>query len=412
MKRAFKIAAVSLFFIALVGFVYVAVNFNADRLEDINHFFNRSTTGGTDLTTKLYAGNPRFPEDAQLRDVACTPSSSFVKSVGRTYFENGVMWFSMSGSGISFLCDGESATVTLLVNNSYSVPYSHRPRVIILVNGVAKADVVLDNESEEVTVDLSDVSGDAEVQVVKASEAMYSTVGVSEVRAYAKGEICPAPERQLKIEFIGDSITAGYGLDEENPNAEFSTRTENFTETYAFLASQSLAADCYAVAFSGYGVYTGFSSNGRANDYVIFNHYDSTLSNFEFAPDWNFYDFQNDIVVINLGTNDASYCSTQSTVDAFVSEYKRLLSVVRERNMNAYILCVLGDMNNSLYTAIERAVEEYQNETADFSVKCATLSFEMGTYESAIDGHPGRESNELAAETLEREIKSLPLSVS
>lgn len=399
--------AVALFFIVLVGFVYVAVNFDFDRFQDINH----QTTVGESTVTKLYAGNPRFPESAELYDLTFSPNDSFVKKVGRTYSENGTVWFSMSGSGISFLCDGDSVTVTCLVHNSYSVPYNHRPRVIILVNGEAAADEVLDEEETEITADLSFVSGDAEVQVVKVSEAMYSTVGVSEIRAHAKGDICPAPERALKIEFIGDSITAGYGLDEENPNAAFSTRTENFTETYAFLASQSLAADCYAVAFSGYGVYTGFSSNGAANDYVIFNHYNSTLSNFENAPDWNFYDSDSDVVVINLGTNDASYCASQSTVDAFVGEYKRLLSVVRERNSKAYILCVLGDMNNSLYPAIERAVSEYQDETADFSVKCATLSFDMGTYPSAIDGHPNKDSNALAAKTLESEIRSLPLSV-
>lgn len=398
--------AVALFFIVLVSFVYIAVNFDFGRLQDISH-----KTTGESAVTKLYAGNPRFPESAELYDLTFSPNDSFVKKVGRTYSENGTVWFSMSGSGISFLCDGDSVTVTCLVHNSYSVPYNHRPRVIILVNGEAVADEVLDEEETEITADLSFVSGDAEVQVVKVSEAMYSTVGVSEIRAHAKGDICPAPERALKIEFIGDSITAGYGLDEENPNAAFSTRTENFTETYAFLASQSLAADCYAVAFSGYGVYTGFSSNGAANDYVIFNHYNSTLSNFENAPDWNFYDSDSDVVVINLGTNDASYCASQSTVDAFVGEYKRLLSVVRERNSKAYILCVLGDMNNSLYPAIERAVSEYQDETADFSVKCATLSFDMGTYPSAIDGHPNKDSNALAAKTLESEIRSLPLSV-
>lgn len=411
MKRAFRIFAVSFLFIALIGFVYVAVNFNFDRLQDINHFWNKTETTES-TTTKLYAGNPRFPENAELYDLTFTPGSDFVKTVGRTYEEDGTIWFSMSGSGVSFLCDGDSVTVTLCVHNSYSVPYNHRPRVIILVNGEVAADEVLDEESTEITADLSTVKGDAEVQIVKASESMYSTVGISEIRAHAKGNICPAPQRSLKIEFIGDSITAGYGLDEENPNAAFSTRTENFTETYAFLASQELGADCCAVAFSGYGVYTGFASNGRANDYVIFNHYDSTVSNFDGAPSWNFYDYKPNLVVINLGTNDASYCSTQATVDAFVGEYKRLLSVVRERNTGAYILCVLGDMNNSLYSAIERAVSEYQSETSDFSVRCATLSFDMGTYGSAIDGHPNRDSNALAAKTLESEIMSLPLSVS
>lgn len=411
MKRGFRVFSIVLFFVVLVGIVYAFINFDASRLEDVNNFWKPFGNTSASTTTKLYAGNPRFPEDAELRTMTFTPNNNFVKSVGRTYFEDGTMWFSMSGSGISFLCEGESVTVTCRVDKSFGVPYNHRPRVIILVNGVAAADEVLDEESEEITVDLSSVSGDAEVQVVKVSEAMYSTVGVSEIRAYAKGDICPAPKRPLKIEFIGDSITAGYGLDEENLNGSFSTRTENFIETYAFLASQKLEADCYAVAFSGYGVYTGFVSNGAPNDYVIFNHYEKTLTNSETAPDWNFSENKNDLVVINLGTNDASYCGTESTVASFESEYRRFLSVVRERNPEAYILCVLGDMNNSLYPAIERAVSAYQSETADAAVKCASLSFDMGTYGSAINGHPNKQSNELAASTLVDEIKSLPLSI-
>lgn len=409
-KGTLRIIAIGLFFVILVCFVFIVINFDAERFEDklsLPNLFGKDSQSSS--TTKLYAGNPRFPEDAENRIMAFTPDSNFVKNIGRTYFESGTLWFSMSGSGFSFLCDGESATIECLVKNSSSVPYSHRPRVLVLVNGETAADVVLENESESITVDLSAISGDAEVQLLKASESMYSTVGVDSITVNAKGDICPAPQRDVRIEFIGDSITAGYGLDEENPNAEFSTRTENFSETYAYLAAKELAADCYAVAFSGYGVLTGFSSNGLANDYVIFKHYDSTLSNSTDAPDWDFTGFTPNIVVVNLGTNDASYCSTQGSIDSFVSEYKRLLGVIRQRNGSAYILCVLGDMNNSLYPSIERAVGEYTAESGDSSVKCATLSFDMGTYGSAIDGHPNKQSNELAAQTLVNELRSLML---
>lgn len=409
-KSTLRIIAVGLFFVILICFVFIVINFDPERFEDglnLPGIFGKDSHSSS--TTKLYAGNPRFPEDAENRIISFTPNSDFVKNIGRTYFESGTLWFSMSGSGFSFLCDGESATIECLVKNSVSVPYNHRPRVLVLVNGETKADVILENERESITVDLSSVSGDAEVQLLKASESMYSTVGVDSITVNAKGDICPAPQRDIRIEFIGDSITAGYGLDEENANAAFSTRTENFSETYAYLAAKELAADCYAVAFSGYGVYTGFSSNGSANDYVIFNHYGSTLSNAADAPDWDFSSFAPNIVVVNLGTNDASYCSTQSSIDSFVGEYKRLLGLIRQQNGSAYILCVLGDMNNSLYPAIERAAEEYKSETGDTGVKCATLSFEMGTYGSTIDGHPNKQSNALAAQTLVSELRSLPI---
>lgn len=396
--------AAPIFLLAVI--VAVFLRGNAGTLENKNPL-QSLFPGGETTSTRLYAQNPRFPEDAEVKSLSFTAEESFVKPLGRTMFDGFVRWFSMSGSGISFLCDGDEATITCEVFNSQYITYSHRPRVIVFVNGEKTSDVVLDGESEEISVDLTGFDGDCEVRLVKASEAMYSTVGVSKIDVEAKGDICPAPERSLKIEFIGDSITCGYGLDEEG-SSEFSTRTENFTETYAFLASEELEADCYAVSFSGYGVLTGFPTNGQANDYVIFKYYDAPLVDCEslgFNPYWDFSKLENDLVVINLGTNDASYCFTEERTAAFRDEYKRLLTLVRARNPKAYILCVLGDMNNSLYSDIEQAVAEYKTEDFDPNVKCATLSFDMGTFGSVIDGHPTKQSNELAAKTLTEEIR-------
>ena len=66
-------------------------------------------------------------------------------------------------------------------------------------------------------------------------------------------------------------------------------------------------------------------------------------------------------------------------------------------------------MNNSLYPSVERAVGEYKAETGDSFVSCSTLSFDMGTYGSAIDGHPNKQSNALAAQTLVSGLRALPL---
>ena len=406
LNKIFKAVAVAVFFAVLIGFVaFVFANAPKEDGKKFPFFQNNSHSS----SSPLFAENPRFPEDAQLKSLSFTAGDGYVKPLGRTVFENGVRWFSMSGSGIEFLCDGDSVTVTCRVYNSQYITYNHRPRVVAFVNGEQKQDVVLDGESEDITLDLTEYDGDCTVKLVKASEGTYSTVGVSSISAFAKGDICPSPRGAMKIEFLGDSITCGYGLDAGNYGS-FSTRTENFTETYAFLAAEKLGADAAAVSFSGYGVLTGFPSNGMANDYVIFKYYENSLVNCDdisAGQYWNFSGNANDLVVINLGTNDASYCYTEDRRNSFVDEYKRLLSLVRLREPNAYILCVLGDMNNSLYSSIERAVSEYRDDTYDSRVKCATLSFEMGTYGSVIDGHPTKESNALAAQTLVSEIRAL-----
>ena len=49
---------------------------------------------------------------------------------------------------------------------------------------------------------------------------------------------------------------------------------------------------------------------------------------------------------------------------------------------------------------IEEAVSDYRMETGDTLVISTPLTFQMETLGSTIDGHPNRDSNALAAQTL------------
>lgn len=342
------------------------------------------------------------------------PSETNVRPVGRTVFENGVRWVSMSGSGVEFNCLADYLDITLKVENPSYIPQNHRPRVAVIANG---DDVLFDETlgEEETTahIDLSSYDEDTKISVIKLSESMYSAFGIGSIKAYCQKDITPTEEKQLKIEFIGDSITAGYGIDEEAERATFSTATENFTETYAYQTAMKLDAQYSAVAFSGYGVLTGSSSAYYANyDKVISKVYDKAITNKTFdgdetLTDWNFASFCPNFVVINLGANDSVYCSTEQRRSAFKEEYVNLLKTVRENNPDAYILCILGDMNSSLYLSIEQAVEQYSSENADSKVSASSITFNMEENGTVIDGHPGKKANQVAANELSQLITSI-----
>ena len=53
----------------------------------------------------------------------------------------------------------------------------------------------------------------------------------------------PTPKKNLSIEFIGDSMTCAYGVEGKDQNEHFKTSTENFSKSYAYLASQILNID-------------------------------------------------------------------------------------------------------------------------------------------------------------------------
>lgn len=377
-------------------------NYRTTELQEILSIVNHEDSEQSEFTNSYSYSAKSFE-----------PSQTYVKPIGRTVYNNGQRWFSMSGSGVEFNCKAEAVELTLLSENNSYISYNHKPRVAVFVEDCLVFDQSLEKDETTVRIDLSQFGGNAAISVVKLSESMHSCCGIGNITIYGNKDIKPTEDKPLKLEFLGDSITCGYGIDEPNRNAGFSTRTENFAKSYAYLTSKMLGADYSAIAFSGYGVVSGYTTNGRRNENAtIFKYYDKAITNKKQSEDfptdeWNSLSYAPDIVVINLGTNDASYCKTSERRAEFVSEYKRLISLVREKNQNAYILCILGDMNNSLYPSIETAVNEYQSETYDQKISCTKINFKMGENPIVIAGHPGAESNYLAAQDLANTIINL-----
>ncbi len=343
-----------------------------------------------------------------IQYVEYVPDDLNVKPLGRTTYKDEIRKFSYSGSGVEFFCKGEYVTVTICGYQTMYQNDNQKARYAVYLNGRLFEEKSVTGETEQITVDISPYKNGVSFKIVKLSEAQFSSMGVGKIGIYGEYTIAPAKESDLKIEFIGDSITCGYGLDEENQYGYFSTKTENFLKTYAYLTASELRADYSVVAFSGYGVYSGFTSGKRNSDDVIFKYYERTdLVPFE-ENYWDFNSAENNLVVINLGTNDASYCGGSAYGrEIFKNEYITLLKLVREKNPSAYILCILGDMNNSMYTSIEKAVSEYSAETYDYDVSASTISFDMGNTDIVVDGHPGKAANEKASKELINIIRDL-----
>ncbi len=339
------------------------------------------------------------------------PSDEFVKPLGRTHFGDSLRYVSMSGGGIEFLCKGSYAYITVIgdgVEHQNSNQYS---RFAIYKNGELVIDDTVSYEKRKYHIDINDFENGAVIKLVKLSEASCSGFYIGTIGAFCSGDIEPTAKKETTIEFIGDSITCGYGIDDDQ-YGYFSTSTENFTKTYAYLTAKELNADYSAVAFSGYGVLSGYTSDGRLNsEDTLWNYYDkSAVFSDGSLSYWNFNSFNPGYIVINLGTNDASYCGTSQRREAFYESYYKFIEYVRNKNPDSYILCVLGDMNNSLYPIIERAVNDYRLNEGDSRVEAMMLEFKMGENPIAVNGHPGPESNVIAAEALVRKIKQININ--
>jgi len=267
------------------------------------------------------------------------------------------------------------------------------------------------------TVCESDTPKEYTVRVVKLSEAPYSTFGISSVEAICIGDIQPTASKDKLIEFVGDSITCGYGVDDLDSSHHFSTTTEDATKTYAYKTAEKLGTDYSLVSFSGYGIISGYSGDGKKQTEQLVPDFYSKMGNSggtylgDFTAqdtEWDFTKRQPDVVVVNLGTNDASYVKNDAAKkQEFTAEYVNFLKQIREKNPDAVIFATLGIMGADLYSCVEKAVEQYVNETADSKVH--TMKFDAQSMADGIaaDWHPSEKTHEKAAEKLAKKIKEV-----
>lgn len=342
-----------------------------------------------------------------------------IKSIGRTEFDGNIFWMGFSGSGAAFTVTAKKLEITFAGDSGASGSRiegkTDLARVAVYVNGVRIVDQLLRKQLQTVTVLESDTEQTADIVILKLSEAAMSLAGIKNISADTEAVIVPAPVKAHRIEFIGDSITCGYGVDDENMLHHFSTATEDVTKSYAYKTAQNLNADYSMVSISGYGIISGYTITGNEKIiqktlpqyYTKFGFSNNTFNNKSAdAVSWNFSRFIPEVIIINLGTNDDSYCLGKSDrEDDFSSQYVSFLKTVRAYNPDAYIICTLGIMGDRLYPAIEKAAAQYTSFTGDDNISTFHFTPQILSDGYAAAFHPTERTYTKEAAALTTEIK-------
>lgn len=350
-------------------------------------------------------------------DKTFAPTDAYVKKLGRTHEQDETLWMVHSGTGAEFSFVGTKATITIKPDSQLNSGVDGQARVAIYVNGERVVDDMINKLEKTFTVFESEEPTECIVTIVKLSEAANSTAGISKIEVTSLGNIKPTENKEKLIEFIGDSITCGYGVDDENRDHHFSTTTEDVTKTYAYKTAKALEADYSMVSFSGYGIVSGYSGDGsKVSEQTLPQYYDKLGFSYGaymgtyYAQDveWDFTKRQPDVIVINLGTNDNSYVKgAKDKKQEYVTEYVEFLKKVREKNPNATIICTLGIMGSELYSSITAAVDNYQTETGDTNVYTMKFATQDQADGIAADWHPTEATHQKAADKLTAEIKTI-----
>ncbi len=211
------------------------------------------------------------------------------------------------------------------------------------------------------------------------------------------------------IEFIGNSITCGYGNESVEKSDPFEYETENHYMTYAQLTCRALDACAHVVARSGIGVYrsydgpkTGTPDNVMTTEYEYTNLYDR-------SEKWDFSRYQPQLVCINLGTNDLS--TNNYDVKLLKAAYKKFLSQVRSHNPKAKIVYLCGSMLGGKELDIAKKtlndVVTEANKQGDKEVYRFDFTPQTGDIHYGASWHPSKWQHEKMAAELSAYLRAL-----
>ncbi|HAG12921.1 MAG TPA: hypothetical protein DCG49_03545 [Ruminococcus sp.] len=339
------------------------------------------------------------PPDGESTEKTIPVSADTVKLIGRTMESNGATLLVQSGAAVECTVTGESASVTLTGGSEVKGSESSRPRYAVFVDDVQIADVLMSETEQEVELFSGKKSVTKKVKIIHLTEANQGAIGVKafKVKTAAAKPVKPTPKKDLSIEFIGDSITCAYGVEAESQYEGFTTGTENFMKSYAYLTAQLLDADYSAVSYSGYGIVSGYSNNGAVNTAsLVPDCYEYVGKSGQYAVPWDFEAHPMDVIVLNLGTNDDSYASKEIEVRGkeYQEKYVAFLKQIREKNPESAIVCTLGIMGaEELYPYLEAAVAE----SNDPHITCYQSPTQKMTDGLGADWHPSPKTQELNA---------------
>ena len=306
---------------------------------------------------------------------------SKIKTQGRTAMVDGTLMLDWSVSGIEFTAKCEGTVSATFKSKSISDSSSlGGVYFTIVVDGVEKSrDYCRIATTGEITVKLAEglPSGEHTFAIYRQTEHDAGEVGISAISLKGALQAKPA-DNELYIEFIGDSISAGFGnLGDSSTNNSGKPLYQDGTKAYTFLTAQALGADFSNVAWSGIGCKYGYGSITMQDVYPLQRYKWDKNTAYDFSAR------EPDVVVFALGTNDNS---NQKDAALRKAGMKEMLELVRAKNPNAKIVWIYNMMTGDINSQIEEIVREAGGADAGYYCVKLTRNTSGGGWHPSLDG--------------------------
>lgn len=336
--------------------------------------------------------------DAEKIMMLCNP-------VGRPVMVDGGVMMESSAANltVSGLIEGD-VTVQLQSIRTFA---QDQCGIFVEVDGIMEYFPVVCGEKQWLTVAEALPLGEHVIRISKSTDANNNRIIFYRIKL--NGCVRPAVRRRHRVEFVGDSITAGIAV--FKPSQQEYDRFGLVASYYAYprMAMQWLNADYYCLANGGWRFGRETCTVPGEENHNLRYIYDqismsSPLGEYDFS-------WKPELVVINLGTNDANHLKGGDrtyTKEQYVTGVLAMIDQVRRYNPEASIMWAYGAMgctydmpNGDLEDWLVEGIDLY-NQGKDPAKQVAYVH--LPSDQGGLWAHPSKEGHERIAIALTQAI--------
>jgi len=325
-----------------------------------------------------------------------TADNANIQYVGRMDFSNPQVpriW----APGVYISAKFKGSKCIMLINDEAGG--SNHNYLEIVIDGKNPYRLKLTGKVNELSVPDGLSDGEHTVLICKDTE---SNIGYIDFLGFKCEKLLPLPAKpKRKIEYFGDSITSGTGMDQSVipcGKGEWYDQ-HNAYMSYGAQTSRNLDAQWQLTALAGVGLVHSCCNMNVVMPQI----FDKVFLRGD-TINWDFDNYKPDVVTICLGQNDGP----KQDSAYFCSTYVNFIKAIRKHYPKAGIICLTSPMgDNTLTSVLQRYLTAITGNLNASGDKKVFKFFFSRQYHNGCGGHPDFDEHKLIAGELTAYIRQL-----
>lgn len=340
------------------------------------------------------AANAGSAEKTGRQSVTLLPATAKeIVSMGRTE-KNSDGSLRFSYPGVSFWINMEGKSLVMDAQSTSDQSYLE----VIVDNGEPKV-IKLSSTPKSIALVSDAVVKKHSVEIIHRSETWHGIVTLKQFST--DGKFLAAthlPKRKILV--LGDSVTCGEAI-ERVEGEQKNTHWWNPRLSYGMLSAKALNAQVQLVCMGGHGLIRTW--DGKTNELNLPDYYDLTIPDQAAPIKWDQHNYEPDLIVSAIGTNDFSKDIPDREV--YVKAYVQFVSKLLSEHKRAVIVLTEGAiLNGEKKSALVEYLKETVKRVSDKRVQYVASTYYPG---DKIDAHPTKEQHAATANDLVPPLKAI-----